>query len=98
MLKTICFMLLACAAGSAAAQAAARPDPADPQAAVPARPYDSVFKDYRPYVDPDVARWRESNEETGRLGGHVGHMPKAQEPTVKPAAKPPAQRGQGSQQ
>ena len=93
MLKTNCFMLLACVAGSAAAQGTARPDPADPKAAVPARPYEPAFKDYRPYVDPEVTRWRQSNEEVGRLGGHVGHVPKAQEP----AAKPPAQGAQGSQ-
>lgn len=96
MLKTTYFMLLACVAGSAAAQATARPDPADPNAAVPKRPYESVFKDYRPYVDSDVASWRQSNEEMGRLGGHVGHVPKAQGPTAKPAAKPPAQGGHGS--
>ena len=96
MLKTICFMLAACAAGSAIAQTAARPDPADPKAPVPARPYESAFKDYRRYLDPEVARWRQSNEEMGRLGGHVGHLPKAQGPTVKPAAKPPAQGGHGS--
>lgn len=92
MLKTICFMLLACVAGSAAAQATARPDPADPKAAVPARPYEPAFKDYRPYVDPEVARWRQSNEEMGRLGGHVGHVPKAQGTSLKPAA----QGGHGS--
>jgi len=96
MLKTICFMLAACAAGSAIAQTAARPDPADPKAAAPARPYVSAFNDYRPYVDPDVARWRQSNEEMGRLGGHVGHVPKAQEPSAKRAATPPAQGGHGS--
>ena len=92
MLKTTYFMLLACVAGSAAAQTAARPDPADPNAAAPKRPYESVFKDYRPYVDPEVARWRQSNEEMGRLGGHVGHVPKAQGATPKPAA----QGGHGS--
>ena len=96
MLKTICYMLAVCVAGSAAAQATARPDPADPKAAVPARPYESAFKDYRPYADPEVSRWRQSNEEMGRLGGHVGHVPKAQGPTVQPAAKPPAQGGHGS--
>lgn len=96
MLKTICFTLVACVASSAAAQTAARPDPADLKAAVPARPYEPAFRDYRPYVDPDVAVWRKSNEEMGRLGGHVGHVPKAQEPTVKPAAKPPAQGAHGS--
>lgn len=96
MLKTICLMLTACVAGSAAAQTVVRPDPVDPKAAVPAHPYEPAFRDYRPYVDPDVAGWRKSNEEMGRLGGHVGHMPEAQGPTVKPAAKPPAQDDQGS--
>ena len=94
MLKTICFMLAACLASSAAAQATARPDPADPKAAVPARPYESAFKDYRPYVDPDVARWRQSNEEMGRLGGHVGHVPRETGP-ARPGAKPPAAAGHG---
>lgn len=92
MLKTICFTLVACVASSAAAQTAARPDPADPKAAVPARPYEPAFRDYRPYVDAEIARWRQSNEEMGRLGGHVGHVPKVQGATVKPAA----QGGQGS--
>jgi hypothetical protein len=88
MLKTTCCLVLAtCVAGSAAAQTATRPDPADPKAAVPARPYEPVFKDYRPYVDPEVSRWRQSNEEMGRLGGHVGHVPKAQGATPKPAAR-----------
>ena len=85
-------MLAACAVGSVSAQTAARPDPADPKAAVPARPYEPAFKDYRPYVDPEVARWRQSNEEMGRLGGHVGHVPKPQGATPKPAA----QGGHGS--
>jgi len=96
MSKIFCFTLAACAASIAAAQTVARPDPADPKTAVPARPYESVFKDYRPYADPEVSGWRQSNEEMGRLGGHVGHVPKAQGLTVKPAAKPPAQSGHGS--
>jgi len=85
MHKTIAFALAACFAGSAAAQHLARPDPADPKASAPARAYDSAFKDYRPYADPDLARWREANEEVGRLGGHVGHAGRG-----KPAPKPPA--------
>ena len=94
MLKTICFSLAACLAGSSAAQNPVRPDPADPKIAVPARPHESAFKDYRPYVDAEVARWRETNEEMGRLGGHVGHLPKP-EASSKPAARVPAQAGHG---
>lgn len=92
MHKLIFAGVLALASGLARAQAPAKPDPSDPKAAVPARPYVSAFKDYRPYVDPEVARWRQSNEEMGRLGGHVGHVPKAQGATPKPAA----QGGHGS--
>jgi hypothetical protein len=96
MLKTTCIALAACFAGSAAAQSTARPDPADPKAATPARPYESSFKDYRPYVEPDVARWRESNEEMGRLGGHIGHVPRESGAATKPGAKPPAADGHGA--
>lgn len=90
------FALAALVAGSAAAQTLARPDPADPKAAAPTRPYESTFKDYRPFVDPDLARWRDVNDEVGRLNGHVGHVP--QQPAVvgKPAPKPPAQSGHGA--
>jgi len=96
MLNIACFTLAAVYAGSVVAQNPARRDAADPKAAAPVHPYESVFKDYRPYADPEVSGWRQSNEEMGRLGGHVGHVPKAQGPTVKPAAKPPAQSGHGS--
>ena len=96
MLKTICFTLAALFAGSAAAQNAAPPDPADPKAAVPLRPYESVFKDYRPYADPEVARWREANAELGRLGGHAGNVPGSVPPRgAVPPAKPPAHAGHG---
>jgi hypothetical protein len=73
------------AAGASAAQNPARPDPAEPKRATTARPaYESAFRDYRPYADPDVGRWRESNEEMGRLRGHAGHVP---------GSVPPAARG-----
>lgn len=96
MLKTACFSLAAILAGSAAAQTAARPDPADPKAAAPMRPYESAFKDYRPFVDPDIARWREVNEEVGRLNGHVGHVPRQSGSAAKPGARPAAQGGHGA--
>ena len=97
MLKSICFTLTALVAGSAVAQSSARSDPADSKAIVPARPYESAFKGYRPYVDPVVARWRESNEEVGRIGGHAGHAPGAAPAGGAAAqpAKPPAHTGHG---
>jgi len=95
MLNTICFLLAAMMAVSAAAQNAARPDPADPRANVPSRSYESALKDYRPYVDAEIARWRETNAEVGRLGGHVGHVPREAGATAKPGAKPDAPTANG---
>jgi hypothetical protein len=93
MLKTLCFTLVALTSGGAAAQESAKPGSEDPKLAVPSRPGESAFRDYRPYDDPELAGWRASNDEMGRLGGHLGHVPKAQGPTPKPAAKPPSAQG-----
>lgn len=89
MFKSIAFALAAAVATGASAQGTARPDPADPKAAALSRPaYESAFKDYRPHTDPEVGRWRESNEEMGRLKGHVGHVPGAVPPGAASAQKP----------
>ena len=74
MYRRICIALAALAAGNAVAQEARRPDPADPKAKVPPVEYRSAFAGYRPYAEPQVAPWRESNESVKK----------------KPAAKPPA--------
>lgn len=88
MYKRTAIALAAAFAGSAAAQQAARPDPADPKATAPSRPaYESAFKGYRPHSDTEVGRWRESNEEMGRLKGHVGHVPGSVPPAASPAPK-----------
>ena len=76
MQHIIAIAMAATAASSAAAQPATRPDPADAKASVPTYRYESTFKDYQPYADPQTARWRDLNEEMGRLGGHLGHMAK----------------------
>jgi hypothetical protein len=96
MLKTTCFALAAMLAGGVSAQTAARPDPADPKAVVPERPYESAFKGYKPYVDADIARWSDANREVGRLGGHAGHVPRESGASAKPGAKPPAPTGPGA--
>ena len=96
MHKKTLLALAACFAGSATAQTAARPDADDPKAAVPARPYESAFKDYKPYVDPEVSSWREVNENVGRLNGHVGHLPQQPGSAARPGAKPPAPAGHGA--
>jgi len=72
------FALAAVAAGSALAQAAARPDPAAPEAKVVPAEYRSAFEGYRSFAEDKVAPWRESND--------------AVKEKPKPAAKPPAGR------
>jgi len=89
MFQTLAFAALALFAGAAAAQQPARPDPADAKAAVPALRYDSAFKAYRPYAEPEIARWRDVNDEMTRLGGHAGHMPQAaRQETSSPKSSP----------
>ena len=88
MLRTTSLALAACFAGSTAAQNPARPDPADAKANAPMRPYVSAFEGYRPYDDPEIARWRAVNEEMGRLKGHAGHVP-TNAPAKAEAAIPP---------
>ena len=96
MTKTLGFFLAATLAASAAAQQAARPDPADPKAPGASRSHESAFKDYRPYADPAVGRWREANQEAGRLGGHAGHLPPATKGSAKPETKGHAPGSHGS--
>jgi len=64
--------LAALAAGSAFAQIAPRPDPADPQARAPAPVYRSAFEGFRRLEDAPRPTWREANEEAARIGGHIG--------------------------
>lgn len=91
--KTL-FALAAAFAAGAAAEQNAQPHPAEPTAAVKANAYESPLKDYRPWSEPELARWREVNEEVRRLGGHPGHVPQSAPPrgaapeTGKPAAHP----------
>lgn len=93
MLKRTAISLVALAASSAAAQVPARPDPADTKAPAPAATYESAFRDYKPYEDPEIARWRDVNNEVGRLNGHIGHVRMQATPGAKPPAKPDAHGG-----
>ncbi len=77
----------ACAA-SAHGYAGGR-DPLDSAAPVPPLEYRSVFSGYRPYQDVSAGRWREVNEQVGRLGGHVGHLAKPQPAAGKPQPEQP---------
>jgi hypothetical protein len=65
-------LLAALAAGNAASQSGARPDPADPNARVPQTVYRSAFDGYRIHDLSRQTPWRDANREVGRIGGHTG--------------------------
>lgn len=65
-------LLAALAAGTATAQSGPRPDPANPEARVPAATYRSAFDGYRRAEGEARTNWREANEEVRRVGGHLG--------------------------
>jgi hypothetical protein len=90
MQRHVAVSLLALIAGSATAQSPARTDPTDAAKRSPAAVYDSAFTGYRPHIDPELAPWREVNDEMARLGGHVGHVPGSAPPRAASPAKPPA--------
>lgn len=76
-----------------AASAAADPGrgPGDQRVDVPPPHYRSAFADYKGFREPDLADWREVNDEMGRLGGHKGHA-SAPKPQPAPQIGQPAQR------
>ena len=91
MSKGIVLLLAATAAGSAAAQ---QMNPGDPKARVPTVEHRSAFESYRRHAEPEVAGWRELNQEVGRVGGHLGIV-RRQGDAPKPGAKAPVQGGHG---
>jgi len=56
------WIVIALAALAAGASAEERPDPAQPDAKVPALEYRSAFEGYRAYAEQKVVPWRESNQ------------------------------------
>lgn len=80
MKRAMLLLLSACAGGGAFAQSEGRKDPAKPDTPVPAATYRSVFEDYRPYREQDVASWREVNDQVARVGGHAGVLKAGQKP------------------
>lgn len=92
MYKGILFALATIVAGAAAAQTAAKPDPADPRARTPSVEYRSAFTEYRPYSEPELVAWRAANQEVAAAGGHVGIV-RSQGKAEKPEPKAPAHGG-----
>jgi hypothetical protein len=74
MSKTV-FVAFAIAVADAAVAQPRRADPADPAVKGPPPQYRSVFEDYRPFTEPEVADWRKVNQEVAEAGGHKGHAP-----------------------
>lgn len=66
-MKTLA-LSLAIAAGPLWAESPTPPEPTSSKA------YQSAFADYRPIQDETVQDWRASNDEMGRLRGHMGHL------------------------
>ena len=65
---------------------AARPDPLDPKASVPALNYVSSFTQYRLLGDEKPVSWRDANDTVTRIGGWRVYAREAQQPDPAPAA------------
>jgi hypothetical protein len=93
---TLCAAALAVQAQSAApvqatsAAPAARPDPLDAKASVPAFAYESAFARFRPLGEDKMISWREANDAVARIGGWRVYAREAQEPIAAPPATTPA--------
>ena len=67
---------------------AARTDPLDAQASVPASGYRSALAQYRRLGDDPPIAWREANDTVTRIGGWRTYAREAQQPDAAPAARP----------
>ena len=67
---------------------AARPDPLDAKASVPALSYESSFSQYRRLGDEKPVSWREANDTVTRIGGWRVYAREAQQPDPAPGPKP----------
>lgn len=65
---------------------AARPDPLDAKAGVPALSYRSSFSRYRSLSDDKPVSWREANDAVARIGGWRAYAREAQQPESTPPA------------
>ena len=64
---------------------AARPDPLDAKANVPALSYRSPFSRYRGLSDDKPVSWREANDAVARIGGWRVYAREAQLPEATPS-------------
>lgn len=50
----------------------------NPEAPIQSAPYRSAFDNYQGFVAPEIAGWREANEEVARIGGWKAYAREAQ--------------------
>ena len=87
---------LALTALTAQAQPAARPDPLDPAAAVPAPVLVSaIARSARAAADPPLS-WRDANDAVARIGGWRVYAREGRPPDPVPAAMPQPHTGHRS--
>ena len=82
------FGLAALNAQAQAPAKAARPDPLDAKASVPALRYASSLSTYRRGGDDQPVSWRDANDTVTRIGGWRAYAREAPQPDPLPAAKP----------
>ncbi len=81
-------LLATLAAQAQPAAKAARLDPLDAKANVPALNYASSFTHHRQLGDEKPISWRDANDTVTRIGGWRVYAREAQQPDPAPAAKP----------
>lgn len=79
---------LAIGAQAQTAPAAARADPLDPNARVPALNHSSSFALYLRLAEDAPISWREANDHVTRIGGWRVYAREAQQSDPAPASKP----------
>ena len=76
------------------ASRAAKPDPLNARAAVPALVHSSAFAAYRGHVEAVPIGWKEANDTVARIGGWRAYAREAAEPSpVAPSAPAAAASG-----
>ncbi len=85
----LALLVFALAAQAQPTAGAAKPDPLDAKASVPALSYESSFTHYRRLSDEKLVSWREANDTVARIGGWRVYAREAQQPNPEPLSKPP---------
>ena len=79
-LLTVLLTVLLAAPAQAQSPAAARPDPLNPKAQVPALRYESAFAQFRRVGGDQPLAWRDANDAVARIGGWRTYAREAQQP------------------